>query len=117
MSLSWITRSMESGSATGKSAAGRRSTSRPVTACSRAALRSASSSAAPIAPMLVWYSGMKSRSPSREKASRSERTAPALAATPPMNATGAWMILPLAMVPLKLRITASHRPRSTSGGW
>ena len=73
-------------------------------------------SAAPMAPMLAWYSGMKSWPSSRAKASRSERTAPSLAATPPMNATGGSMTLPLAMVPLKLRITASQRPRSTSGG-
>jgi hypothetical protein len=33
------------------------------------------------------------------------------------KATGGSTTLPLAMVPLKLRITASQRPRSTSGGW
>ena len=50
------------------------------------------------------------------KASRTAFMAPLLAAKPPMKATFPVISLPLAMVPLKLRMTALQRPFSTSGG-
>ncbi len=108
--------SIASGSVTGNSAAGNAVASSAPTAAARASPAATSSNAAPIAPMEVWNSGTKRLPSWKSNASRSACTAPLLAATPPMNATGGSTILPLEIVPRKLRMTASQRPRRTSGG-
>ena len=77
---------------------------------------SASSMAVPMAPHQA-NSGGTNRSPSgSEKASRRAPVTPAFCETAPISATGASTGRPLTMALLKLRATASHRPRRISAG-
>ena len=110
---------MDSGSAVGKSAAGRRAgrASSSPTARGRApASTSASIRPAPTAPIAGVELGHEELVVVEARRPRAAAcTAPSLAATPPMKATGGSMTLPLAIVPLKLRMTASHRPSQHLG--
>ena len=96
MSRSSTTRSIESGSLTGKSAAGRRpGVQRRRREVARLVGVGLDAERRRWRPSRQWYSGTNRLPSSKSKASRSACTTPVLAATPPMKATGGSIDLAL----------------------